>query len=58
VHVAVNVCSVRYRVCVLEITVGLWDRQIKEKEINKMQHNKLLGRDKFINLTIGLVGKP
>jgi len=42
VRVAVNVCSVHYRVFVLEITVGLCvrDRETKDKAISKMQHRE------------------
>ena len=37
-RVAVNVCSVHYRVRVLEIAVGVREGQIKAKAISKMQH--------------------
>jgi len=38
VHVAVNVCSVHYRVCVLEIGACGSERQIIDKAINNMQN--------------------
>ena len=55
-RVYVNVCSVHYKVCVLEIAVRLWwrERQIKDKPLSKMQQCKLLVRDKIINYMICL----
>jgi hypothetical protein len=57
VHVAVNEASVPYRVCVLEIAVGLWEGQTEGKATSKMQtQNKLLVHDTFMEHKVCLVG--
>jgi len=57
IYLAVNVGSVPYRVCVLEITLGLWDRQIEVKGICKMQTHKksIIQKHKHMHFSVNTV---